>query len=354
MTNKSRIDVHHHIVPLPLRQEMERRGLREVAGAPLPVWSESGSLDVMGATEIASALLSVSAPGVHFGNDAAAITLARACNEFTADVVQRQPERLGMLAVLPMPLTEASCVEAIYALEELKADGVVLLGSVQGHFLGDQRFEELMVELDKRKAIVFLHPNLHPTTDSIGLEIPEFVIEFLCDTTRASLNLILCGVTERYPGINWILAHAGGFLPYIAWRASILNSFKRYEDNLKDGVLGNIQKYYYDTALSPASYPMAALGQLVDPSHILFGSDFPFAPAPMTGVQTRAWYALELWTEETRLGVERKNALNLFPRFGLPGEEPGKRPEFRRSMRSRIKTKAMSPIISLLEAARNR
>jgi predicted TIM-barrel fold metal-dependent hydrolase len=310
-----RIDVHHHLIPPSFRAAMSAKGLTEVAGAHLPDWSPEASIENMNAHDIAAAILSLSAPGTHLGNRQEAIDLARACNEFAAEASSRYPGRFGSFAVLPMPFTDDACREAIYALDVLGADGIVLLGSTDGYFLGDPRFNELMAELDRRKATVFEHPNLHPTTSQLDLSIPGFLVEFLCDTTRAATNLIFTGTLERYPNVRWILSHAGGFLPFIAWRLSLANAIPSLAIKAPHGVLHHLRNFYYDTALSPSPYAMAALKELVEPDHILFGSDFPFAPASVTGMETEALDKSHVFDGEQKEGIRRGNALKLFPRF---------------------------------------
>lgn len=311
----SRIDVHHHLIPPAFTKTMAVKALKEVAGAPLPNWTVEQSIAVMDANGIGTALTSLSAPGVYFGNVQEARDLARSCNEFAAGMATRFPGRFGSFAVLPMPFTEHACAEAIYALDVLHADGVVLLGSTEGKFLGDPSFDELMAELDRRKTIVFVHPNIHQTSTQLDLSMPGFLVEFLCDTTRAASNLILSGTLERYPNIRWILAHAGGFLPYIAWRLSLANALPQYAKQAPQGVLTYIRNFYFDTALSPSPFAMAALRELVDPSHILFGSDFPFAPAIVTGIQVAELDQLQVFDATIKSGVERGHALSLFPKL---------------------------------------
>lgn len=320
-----RIDVHHHLIPPVFVKAMRARGRDEVAGAKLPHWTPEMSIQNMDAHGIATAILSLSAPGVNFGGPLQARDLARACNEFAAETISRHPGRFGSFAVLPMPFTEPACLEAVYALDVLNADGVVLLGSTDGHFLGDVRFDELMAELDRRETIVFVHPNLHKTSEELALSTPGFLVEFLCDTTRAATNLIFSGTLEKYPRIRWILAHAGGFLPYIAWRLSLANGIPEMALKAPRGALHYIRRFYYDTALSPSPYAMAALRELVAPEQILFGSDYPFAPAVVTGLETRALEDLTVFDADTRAGIDRAHALALFPRFAAMGArgEPG-------------------------------
>lgn len=315
-----RIDVHHHLLPPAFVATVERLGLREVAGAPLPEWSPSRSLEVMDARGIQTAILSLSAPGVFFGDVQQACDLARACNEYAADVRGRHPGRFGFLAVLPMPFTAPACAEAGYALDTLGADGVVLLGSTEGRFLGDAAYEDLMAELDARRAVVFVHPNLHASSRQLGLEAPAFLLEFLCDTARAALNLILTGTLERYPRIRWILAHGGGFLPYAAWQTSLANAMPGFAERAPRGVLSYVRRFHYDTALSPSASSLAALTQVVDPSRIVFGTDYPYVPAPLVASECETLEQAGGVDLAVTRAIDRGTALCLFPRYRCGSE----------------------------------
>ena len=318
----NRIDVHHHIVPPAFIKAMDRHGIKEVAGAPLPNWSVNDSLSHMNATQTATAITSLSAPGVYFGDRGEAIALARDCNEFAANMRETNPGKFGNFAVLPMPFTDDACKEACYALDELNADGVVLLGSTEGYFLGDERFDELMEELNKRCAVVFIHPNLHATSNDLHLNTPGYLVEFLCDTTRAATNLIFSGTMERFPDIKWILAHAGGFLPYIPWRLSLANFLPEMQKQAPQGVMHYLKRFYFDTALSPSPQAMSAILSLSGPDKILFGSDFPFAPSIAGQMQTRSLDRAKFLERKDKLAIQRSNALSLFPQFAMPNEPP--------------------------------
>lgn len=333
---------------------MAKRGMHAVAGAALPDWSARSSLDVMDANGIRTALLSISAPGVYFGNLDEARALARECNVYAAHLRDGHPGRFGSFAALPMPVTARACEEAIHALDVLNADGVVLVGSTEGRFLGAPEFDELMAELDRRRAVVFVHPNLHRTSEELELGAPEFLIEFLSDTTRAALNLMLTGTLERYPNIRWILAHAGGFLPYVAWRLSLANLMPDYATRMPAGVLTYIRTFYFDTALSPAAFPQAALRELVEPSQILFGSDFPFAPAPVTAMQRIALEESPIWHASTRAGIDRGHALHLFPRLAGTGEAVAEPRPVEAGPLTFLKRAALGASVRLIDNLRSR
>ncbi len=331
-----------------MARALRRHGVTKVGDAPLPRWTVQASLRTMDLYDIQTAIASLSAPGVYFGDLREARDLARASNEFSAGMAADHPDRFGWFAVLPMPFTDAACAEAIHALDVLKADGVVLLGNTEGVFLGDPRLDELMAELDCRAAVVFVHPNLHRTSTELDLATPGYLVEFLCDTTRAATNLILTGTLERHPRIRWILAHAGGFLPYIAWRLSLANDQPKLAKAIPKGVLHHVRSFYFDTALSPSPYVMAALRELVDPSHILFGSDYPFAPARAVGMQVKALEELKIFDAETKAGVDRDHALALFPRLAaLPPASPA-------GLGVRLKRVVIKPVDDLAERLRDR
>lgn len=350
------IDVHHHIIPPVYAEAIYRHGLQMHAGALLPNWTPEKSLQVMDLNGIQRAITSLTTPGAHLGGGVAqASTLARACNEYAAELCSRHPDRFGSFAMLPLPFTEASCDEAIYALDVLNADGLVMFGSSDGVFLGDPRFDELMAELDRRGAVVFVHPNLHQTSEHLGMEAPGFLIEFLCDTTRAAVNLILTGTLEKYPRIRWILAHGGGFLPYVAWRVSQANSLPQFQSKAPQGVMHYLKRFYFDTALSPSRYSMAALKALVEPSHILFGSDFPFAPAPLTTLQCQTLEENPLWSAEQLYGIQRGYALSLFPRYRQDGEVVQPAPIYSdESFSNRLKRSMTHRVGAFVERVRSR
>jgi len=156
---------------------------------------------------------------------------------------------------------------------------------------------------------------------------------------------------ERYPDISWILSHAGGFLPYIAWRLSLANNFPHFAEKAPHGVLTYIRRFYFDTALSPSPYAMAALKALVDPSHILFGSDFPFAPAPIVGVEVKNLSELTVFDPATMAGIDRGHALALFPQFAGAGEAVGSRAQARTNP---VKSAIAGRAVALIDWLRNR
>jgi predicted TIM-barrel fold metal-dependent hydrolase len=265
---------------------------------------------------IATALTSFSAPGVYFGDRAFAKDLARRCNEISARLVSDYPQRFGAFAVLPLPDVDAALREIEYALDTLKFDGVVLLASVGDQYQGDAEFESVYAELHRRKAVAFIHPNVPPGYTAPKLTLPAPLIDFIFDTTRAVTNLLYSGTLEKYPDIAFILSHAGGAVPYLAWRISLFSGMQPgLGDRAPQGAIAYLKRLYYDTALSAVPYALRSLQELVDPSHILFGSDWPFAPEPITEATVKGLSSYDGFSEHDRAAIERGNALRLVPRL---------------------------------------
>ncbi len=311
-----RIDVHHHILPEEYLRALSGLGITRVGGVPFPGWSPESTLAMMDRQGIATAITSISAPGVYFGDRSFARELARRCNEISARLVSNHPRRFGAFAVVPLPDVEAALREVEYALDVLRLDGLVLLASIGDQYLGDPEFDPFFEELNRRKAVVFIHPTVPPGAQVPRLNLPAPLVDFIFDTTRAVANLIFSGTLERCPDIRFIVSHAGGAVPYIAWRLSLFgNVLPGIDEKAPKGALFYLKRLYYDTALSASPYALRSLQELVDPSHILFGSDYPFAPEPITSATVRGLGSYEGFSTEVRLAVERKNALGLFPRL---------------------------------------
>lgn len=316
MATAHRIDVHHHIVPEGYRAYLKRMNVPDAGGRLLPDWSEDAALAVMDRNGIATGISSVSMPGMHFGDDAAARDIARRCNETSAELVRRRPDRWGAFGALPLPDLDGAIAEAIHALDVLKLDGITLLANNGGRYLGDPFYEPLFAELDRRAAVVFVHPTNRPGMEASGLALPAHMFEFTFDTTRAITNLAYSGTLERYPNLRIIASHAGGTVPYLAWRLKLVERESPWRENMPQGLTHYLRKIYYDTALSASPSALAALHAFADPARIVFGSDYPFAPEPVATATVRG---LERYAQATpgfdAGAVDRSNAIALFPRL---------------------------------------
>ena len=145
--------------------------------------------------------------------------LARACNEFGAKLVQAHPTRFGLFATLPLPDVDASLKEIAYAYDTLKADGIGLLTSYDDVWLGNKAFRPVMEELNRRKAVVAVHPTAANCCRNLEYgRLGPGSIEYGTDTTRAIIGVAFSGDATRFPEIRFIWSHAGGSLPFLAGR----------------------------------------------------------------------------------------------------------------------------------------
>lgn len=297
------------------RRAQADAGLVPTSGARVE-WTAQLALDTMDAHGIAAAILSISFPGVHFGDDRAARALARRCNELGAELAERFPGRFGTFAVLPVPDVEGAVAELEFALDRLALDGVVLLASYSGRFLGDPVFDPVLAELDRRAATVLVHPGMHPASRQLALPWPGFMLEFVVDTSRAAMNLLFSGALERYPNIRFILAHGGGVIPYIAWRLSVAPMISPLLPAWpQQKILADLRRFWYDTALCATRHSLPSLLEVSAPERVLFGSDWPYAPAKVTELSIAGLREATAVSDRTRAAIERDNALALFPRF---------------------------------------
>src|SRR5580692_8321842 len=166
------IDTHHHIVPDFFWQATENANAPVGGLAPLR-WSMDASISFMDDAGIDVAIVSLSTPGVHTGDSAKARDLARRSNEFSAELVRSRPDRFGGFACLPLPDVDASLEELAYALDILGLDAFVLFTNSNGVYLGDPSLEPVFEELERRKAIVYVHPNPLPDASTHALGIPD-------------------------------------------------------------------------------------------------------------------------------------------------------------------------------------
>ncbi|MGW3961764.1 amidohydrolase family protein [Amycolatopsis sp. NPDC005003] len=321
MSRARRIDTHQHVIPPRYAEWLHKKGLRP-GGVDVPSWSESAALKFMDGHDIQTGVLSLSAPGVYFGDAAEARRWAREINDFCAAVVARHPDRFGFFATLTLPDVDGALAEAEYALDTLHADGIVLLANNDGRYLGDPAFEPLLAFLHDRGTAVFIHPGELPAPEVPG--IPTFTADFLLDTTRTAISLILSGAMKKYPGIKFILAHAGGFVPYIAYRIllTVLNEKNKAQQawtllDQKHQVpkhLAVLKQFYYDIALSASPAALPSLLEVADPDHITYGSDFPFAPPAVVGFLDGQFEEYRMHSS-LRTAIDRGNAEALFPRL---------------------------------------
>jgi len=311
------IDTHHHIYPPRYVAQNLQRLLDDASVLPASAyqnWTPGLALEQMDKAGVATAITSITSPGIWFEDGEAARARARDCNEFGAQMARDFPGRFGMFAAIPIPDTDGSLKEIEYALDVLKLDGIGLLTSYKGQLLGDPAFDRVFDELHRRKAKVFVHPTMSCCGNVFpGVSGPT--IEFPVDTGRCIASLLLRGTFARCPDIKFFFSHGGGILPSIVQRVvGAVRSMTPEERaaRVPKGPEYEIQRQFYDlasVAVNPAG--MAAVLKLFPITQITFGSDAPFGS---TTVIAEAITKLGLSEGDLR-AIQRENAVRVFPRF---------------------------------------
>jgi predicted TIM-barrel fold metal-dependent hydrolase len=308
-SNARRIDVHHHVAPPKWLDDVIGRDMLQPNTRN---WKVEQSVEEMDKHGVAAAAVSITNPGLWFGDVAQTRRLARDSNDFMADIVRDRPTRFAFFAAMPLPDVDGTLAEIAYALDTLKADGIGLFTSYRDIWLGNEAFEPVMAELNRRKAKVFVHPTAAQCCMNLLPDVQPGVIEYGTDTTRAILGLLSSGQAVRFPGIQWIWSHAGGSAPFFAGRIEAsVPRWKDHQTRLPHGAIHEMKRFFYDVAGASNRGALVSLMELVAISQVLFGTDYP---AQKSADAMAGLVAMKFSDAELR-AVNRDNALGLLPRL---------------------------------------
>ncbi|KAI0437782.1 hypothetical protein F4803DRAFT_128294 [Xylaria telfairii] len=332
---KQRIDVHHHFVP-PFYAQALKEGGGDPSGWTIPDWSLEKDIKFNDEENIAFTFLTITAPGAGIlSHNEEQVRFCRKANEYAAGICSSHPKRYGFFATIPSLLDPVSAhAEIIYAHERLGADGIILYTRYgQGnHYLGHPDFKSTWDLLESRGVVVFVHPTHPVDTSLVNASLPQPMIDYPHETTRTAIDLIISSTIRSHPNVKIILSHAGGTLPYLALRpatmlpyipsetSSLANGSKEKQNclsatELMSNFMEDAQSFYYDTALSNSPLQLALLKDFAHPGHILFGSDFPYAPTPAIRHMNRLLDEYGGKDEDLVYSINIASALKLFPRL---------------------------------------
>src|SRR2546422_2439154 len=305
-----RIDIHHHFAPPAWVAEVKGRPLLQTANT---TWTPTKSIEDMDRGGVAAAVVSITNPGLWFGDKAVTSRVARACNEYGAKLVQDHPNRFGFFAAMPLPDVDATLKEIGYAYDTLKADGVGFFTSYGDTWLGNPAYRPVMEELNRRNAVVHVHPTAANCCRDLNYApgVGPGSVEYGTDTTRAITGVCFNGDATRYPNIRWIWSHAGGTMPFLAGR--IDGAAGNFKTQMPKGLIAELKKFYYDLAGAANAGAIASLQKVVNAGNIMFGTDFP--PGGSSQAIAQAIRELRIFSEADLKAVERENAVRLLPRL---------------------------------------
>ena len=279
-----KVDMHAHAILPSFVQGLKKLGIDAAAeeGYPLPSWSETAHLDFMRQAGIDYTVLSLATPHIYNGDEKLSCEVAREINEETAALCRKYPDKFGFVAALPFPSSDGCIAEINYAMDKLGALGVKVPSNASGIYLGDARWERIFAELNRRRALIIMHPSPARELPRQGTVTGQVMalFEYPADTTRAVVNLLASGMLERYPQVRLVVPHCGSFLPYMKQRAKAMFAMLAGMQMMKPvDMEAGMKQLYYDLAGDPMPEAMDMLLKITDESHLLYGSDFPYVPA---------------------------------------------------------------------------
>ncbi len=280
---KTLIDTHSHMYPPQyLKMQHDFENARKIPpNAGVDSWSVSKLLELMDQNGVRTSVMSfASTPGLWFdGGPEVAHKAATEGREFAAKMRQDHPGRFGVFAPLSMLDVDVTLKEIAHAYDEIKADGINLQTNYGDKWLGNAMYKPILEELNRRKAVIYVHPLVAACCGRLSVGAFPAVIEVPHDTTRTITSLLLSGSFARYRDIKWIFSHAGGTMPMMAGRIdSFYGKSPKVKEFAPDGIFAELARLHYDTANATSLPAMAALMKLVPVSQITYGTDYPYFP----------------------------------------------------------------------------
>jgi len=310
------VDVHHHFYPPSFVEAWLKTPPPGEPPLPVPVrqWTLARTLDQLDSNNVSTAMLSTSVRVAALGSSAEqSRALVREYNVQGARLMQDYPGRFGLFGILPLPDVAGSLTEIAHALDVLKADGINLFTNYGDRWLGHSQFAPVLEELNRRRAVAYVHPATANCCGNLSSYVSAAVIEYPHDTTRTVLDLLFSGTFVRYPNIRWIFSHGGGTLPAMAGRVRQLAQaeVRNLPEVAPDGIDAELKKLYFEVANAAWAPTLAALVSYIPTSHILFGTDYPFVAVGQTLQELRK----ATMPIDQLQAIERGNAVALFPRL---------------------------------------
>jgi aminocarboxymuconate-semialdehyde decarboxylase len=309
------VDLHHHVIP-DFYWEASNEDGNAAGGINPPRWSLDGAIAYLDEAGIDVAVPSISTPGVHFGHDAAARGLARQVNEYLAGIKHDRPDRFGAFAVLPLPDVEGSLEQIEYAFDVLEVDGVSMFTNADGSYLGDSRFDPIFTELQRRTAVVFVHPTASPDPIAHTLGLPDSLLDYPADTSRAIAKLHYSNTFARTPNVEYMFVHAGGTIPFLASRFEIVDEMNVIPGAEERGAFRDvIPRLHWDTASAFSDPVLHMLRSVTGLENVVFGTDYPYPRDAISIGGLRHLQETAELDDGERRGVLGESAERLIPRL---------------------------------------
>jgi 6-methylsalicylate decarboxylase len=289
-----RIDVHTHFHSPKLFEKLdELGGFQELVGLQVlgihrrKYWEKRFSIGLDGvlaerfeAMDEAGCdrqILNIGAYQPYFRSEASAVEAARFANDLYGELSAANSERFSAWACLPLPHIDATLAEIDRVMDDASHVGVSMGCSALDLPLDDAIFEPVWAELDRRKAVVFLHPGVQMASVPGAHEYhlgPDFCSP--SEIAVAATRLIIRGVTTRYPNVRFLLATTGGALPFLANRFDHGYLQQHPAEYAELGsVVKEYRKFWYDTSVIEEPLALLAAKEMFGVDRLMMGSDSP-------------------------------------------------------------------------------
>ena len=309
------IDLHQHVIP-DFYWEASNEDGNLAGGINPPRWTLDGAIAYLDEAGIDVAVPSISAPGVHFGDDAAARVLARRVNEYLAEIKRDRPDRFGGFAAVPLPDLDGSLETIAYAFDVLELDGVSLMTNAGGSYLGDSRFDAIFDELQRRQAVVFVHPTASPDPIAHSLGLPDALLDYPVDTSRAVAKLHYSNTFARTPDVKYLFPHGGGTIPFVASRFAIVDEMDVIPGADERGPFAEtVKRLHWDTASAFSDPVLHLLRSVTGLGSVVFGTDYPYPDDEISIGGLRAVQRTAELDDDERRAVLGGTASRLIPRL---------------------------------------
>lgn len=289
-----RIDVHTHYTPPRYFDKMDQLGgFEELGGLKVlgvhrrKHWEtrfakgENAFLEArfesMERAECDRQILSIGAYQPYFSTPAAGVAAAHFINDMYGELSSAHNRRLSTFACLPLPHIDETLAEIDRIYRSKEFVGVTMGCSAQGIPLDNAHFEPVWQELDRRNAVVFLHPGVQMAALPGGGDFhlgPDFGSP--AEIAVAVSRLIVCGITTQFPNVRFLIATTGGSLPFLVNRFD--HGFKQQnpaEYEQMGGVAHMYRRFWYDTSVIEEPLIMLAARDYFGVDRLMLGSDCP-------------------------------------------------------------------------------
>ncbi len=315
MGSHKNIDVHAHHLPATYMTLLEQ-GDGPTFGAPHDAATLRKMIEGQDEIGLDVQILSTGPNSPYLREASQAKAAARCVNDSYKTIINQHNGRFGAFGSVPLPHPEAAVTEAVRCLDELDFEGIYLGCSALGRSLDDPDFREMWAELDKRAAVIYLHPGgiLCGTEPGLaGMDDPGIAVTIGSAAELATATLRLVGLYRTYPRIRVIVGLLGGSLPYLLQRVIWLGSrFKGKsllaETGADSSLTAELRRFSYDVNLLPEPAVLASAREAYGLDRLLFGSDSPSAAPQVTAQFLRAGG----FTQEEYTQVLQDNPARIF------------------------------------------